>query len=101
MSYPEKGAGYSHKPKFIERMKRAEGGAAPQPSDLYDPEQLESIASQEKRFNPPSAQDQLAAKQVDPNIELLNTPRSFGSNPHGSIDAQGKVHGMKRGGHKK
>ena len=26
MSYPEKGAGYIHKPKFIERMKRAEGG---------------------------------------------------------------------------
>ena len=26
MAYPEKGAGYVHKPKFIERMKRAEGG---------------------------------------------------------------------------
>jgi len=28
MSYPEKGASYDHKPKFIERMKRAEGGVA-------------------------------------------------------------------------
>ena len=26
MSYPERGANYDHKPRFIERMKRAEGG---------------------------------------------------------------------------
>jgi hypothetical protein len=26
MTYPERGATYKHKPKFIERMKRAEGG---------------------------------------------------------------------------
>ncbi len=26
MTYPERGASYTHKPRFIERMKRAEGG---------------------------------------------------------------------------
>ena len=26
MAYPEKGANYDHKPRFVERMKRAEGG---------------------------------------------------------------------------
>jgi hypothetical protein len=28
MSYPEKDANYRHNPKFIDRMKHAEGGAA-------------------------------------------------------------------------
>ena len=28
MTYPEKNANYDHKPKFIDRMKRAEGGSA-------------------------------------------------------------------------
>src|ERR1700686_2943158 len=28
MNYPEKGADYRHKPKWLEGMKRAEGGAA-------------------------------------------------------------------------
>ena len=54
MPYPEKNATYKHKPKFIDRMKRAEGGRAPQPTDLYDLDQLEKIEAQEKRFNPPS-----------------------------------------------
>ena len=31
MTHPEKNASYSYKPKFIERMKRAEGGAADEP----------------------------------------------------------------------
>jgi hypothetical protein len=33
MTYPERGATYKHKPKFIERMKRAEGG----PTNLPNP----------------------------------------------------------------
>ena len=57
MSYPERGAGYTHKPKFIERMKRAEGGGVePQPSDLYDPEQIERIESQDKMSNGPTSE---------------------------------------------
>ena len=31
MSYPEKGANYDHTPRFLDRMKRAEGGATDTP----------------------------------------------------------------------
>ena len=67
MAYPERGANYKHEPKFIERMKRAEGGGVgKQPADNQDGEGM--------------------------------VARPFGPTGHESIDAQGKVHGMKRGG---
>ena len=40
MSYPERGVTYKHKPKFIERMKRAEGG----PTNLPNPATDKAVA---------------------------------------------------------
>jgi hypothetical protein len=99
MAYPERGATYKHKPKFIERMKRAEGGATTDYSDL-PPDIAKQLSNAESNPAAGRALDQELG--VEPAVQPASPiAKPFGSNPHGSIDAQGKVHGMKRGGHKK
>jgi hypothetical protein len=46
MSYPEKGATYKHEPKFLERMKRAEGSET---AEARYPNEVESHPDDEER----------------------------------------------------
>ena len=95
MAHPYKHKAVAGHDARIAGIKRAEGGRSPGPTDLYDPEQMEAIENQNRRFNPQEGQ---AASPPSITNDMMNVPRPFGSAPHGSIDAQGKVHGMKRGG---
>lgn len=69
-------------------IKRARGGAAKRRAD----------GGPADSPSPQNSQMQNQAQQpVDPTNKVLGLS-PFGSKPHGTIDAQGQVHGMKKGG---
>ena len=53
MAHPYKKHAVAGHDARIAGIKRAEGGRSPGPTDLYDPEQLERIENQNRRFDVP------------------------------------------------
>ena len=95
MSYPEKNASYQNKPKWLDAMKRAEGGGA-------DDDPVFNIESRDYSKQPASVSEMVGntAKMIaEPYARVIrNGIRDFGPTGNESIDSSGKVHGMAQGG---